>query len=164
MATKRATKREPVLRALPKRIERAQADAEKAISRGYKATLKMLPPGPRKAVRGLGNQLDEAASELRARGRKVLRTVERRGERVADRVEAVVNRAERRGEKAFKRAEREGSKWLEALETGARRGLRAVAEQLDLASAHDVAQLHKRVVTLERKLNGRKASARKRAA
>src|SRR5512139_3991449 len=103
MATKRTTKRGTVLAALPKRIERAQAEAEKALNRGVKATLQMLPPGPRKAVRDLGHQIDDAATELRTRGRKVLRTVERRGEAVADRVEAAVNRAERRGERALRR-------------------------------------------------------------
>ena len=159
MATKRTTKRGPVLAALPKRIERAQAEAEKAINRGMQATLKMLPPGPRKAVRDLGSQIDDAASELRARSRKVLRTVERRGERVADRVEAAVNRVERRGERALKQAEREGSKWLEAIETGARRVMKAMVAQLDVASAHDVALLSKRVAMLERKLTPRKRAA-----
>jgi len=156
---KRTVKRATVRATLPKRIERAQAEAEKAISRGYKATLQLLPPGPRKAVRELGSQLDEAASDLRARGRKVLRTVEKRGERVADRVEAVVAQAERRGEKAFKRAERESAKWLEAFETGARRALRAVVDQLDIASAHDVSLLNRRVANLERKLTTRKRAA-----
>lgn len=156
---KRTVKRATVRATLPKRIERAQAEAEKAISRGYKATLQLLPPGPRKAVRELGSQIDEAASELRARGRKVLRGVEKRGERVADRVDAVVARAERRGGKAFKLAERESAKWLEAFETGARRALRAVVEQLDIASAHDVSLLNRRVANLERKLTTRKRAA-----
>lgn len=159
MATKRTGKRATVLAALPKRIERAQAEAEKAISRGYKATLQLLPPGPRKAVKDLGAQLDDATTELRARGRKALRSVERRGEAVADRVEAVVAQAERRSEKAFKRAERESAKWLEAFETGARRAVRAVVEQLDIASAHDVSQLSRRIATLERKLTTRKRAA-----
>lgn len=159
MATKRTTKRGTVLAALPKRIERAQVEAEKALNRGMKATLKMLPPGPRKAVRDLGSQIDDAAAELRARGRKVLRTVERRGERVADRVESAFGRAERRGERAFKRAERESAKWLEAIETGARRVMHAMAERLDVASAHDVALLSKRVAMLERKLTTRRRAA-----
>ncbi|MFN8643496.1 MAG: hypothetical protein U0802_18235 [Candidatus Binatia bacterium] len=159
MATKRTTKRGTVLTALPKRIERAQAEAEKALNRGVKKTLQMLPPGPRKAVRELGSQLDEAASDLRARSRKVLRTVERRGEAMADRVEAVVHRAERRGERALKQAEREGTKWLEAIETGAKRVMRAVVERLDVASAHDVSALARRVAVLERKLTGRKRAA-----
>lgn len=159
MASKRTTKRGTVLRALPKRLERAQAEAEKAIGKGYKATLGLLPPGPRKAVKEFGSQLDDAASELRARGRKMLRSVEKRGERVADRVEAAVARAERRSEKAFKRVEREGGKWLEAIETGARRALRAVVEQLDVASAEEVSLLSKRVSVLERKLGARRRAA-----
>lgn len=159
MASKRNAKRATVLRALPKRIGRAQAEAEKAISRGYKATLELLPPGPRKAVKDLGSQLDEAASELRVRSRRVLRSVEKRGEAVADRVEAAVAQAEKRSEKVFKRAEREGVKWLEAIETGARRALKAVVGQLDLASARDVSALSRRVTTLERKLTTRKRAA-----
>jgi hypothetical protein len=147
MATRRTTKRGTVLAALPKRIERAQVEAEKALNRGVKATLKMLPPGPRKTVRELG----DAAGELRARGRKALRRVERRGERVVDRVGAAINRAERRGERALRRAERESTRWLEAIETGARRVMRTMVERLDVASAHDVAALSKRVAMLERK-------------
>jgi hypothetical protein len=95
MATKR-TKKRAVLTALPKRIEKVQADASKAINRGYKATLQLLPPNSRKVVRDLSSQLDGAATELRARGRKVLRGVERRGEQVAEQVEAAVTGAERR--------------------------------------------------------------------
>lgn len=159
MATKRTTKRGTVLAALPKRIERAQVEAEKALNRGVKATMKMLPPGPRKTVRDIGNQIDDAATELRARGRKVMRTVERRGEAVADRVEAAFTRAGRRGERALKRAEREGAKWMEAIETGARRVMKAMVERLDVASAHDVALLKRRVAMLERKLTVRKRAA-----
>jgi polyhydroxyalkanoate synthesis regulator phasin len=159
MATKRTTKRGPVLTALPKRIQRVQAEAEKALQQGYKATLGMLPPGPRKAVRELGNQLDDAATTLRARGRKVLHTVERRGEAVADRVERVVAEAEKRRARALRRLERERAKWLEAVEMGARRVLRTMADRLDVASAHDVAQLSKRVSMLERKLTARTRAA-----
>jgi hypothetical protein len=159
MATKRTTKRGAVLAALPKRIERAQVEAEKALDRGVKATLKMLPPGPRKAVREFGHQIDEAAGELRTRGRRALRAVERRSERVAERVEAVMDRAERRGKRAVRRVEREGAKWLEAIETGTRRVVRAMVERLDVASAHEVALLSKRVATLERKLGTRRRAA-----
>ncbi|HSQ00956.1 MAG TPA: hypothetical protein VL049_27360 [Candidatus Dormibacteraeota bacterium] len=159
MATKRTTKRGTVLAALPKRMKRVQAGAEKALNQGYKATLQLLPPGPRKAVRELGSQIDDAASELRARSRKVLRGVERRGEAVADRVEAAVAGAERRGGRAVRNLERESAKWLEAFETGARRMVRAVVERLDVASARDVALLSKRVTNLERKLTSRKRAA-----
>ncbi|MBX3026446.1 hypothetical protein KF840_16180 [bacterium] len=159
MASKRTTKRGTVLTALPKGVRRVQAEAEKALHEGYKATLGMLPPGPRKAVRDLGSQLDEAASELRARGRKALRGVERRREAVVDRVEAVVARAEKRGGRAVRTIERESEKWLEAFGTGARRMVRAVAGRLDVASAHDVALLNKRVALLERKLTSRTRAA-----
>ncbi len=158
MATKRM-KRNPVLAALPKRIEKVQADAEKVINRGVKATLQLLPPGPRKAVRELGSQLDGAAGELRARGRKVLRGVERRGEKVAGQVEAAVAGAERRGGRAVRNLEREAAKILSAFEAGARTVLSAVSERLDIASAHDVARLSKRVANLERKIPARKRAA-----
>jgi hypothetical protein len=159
MATKRTTKRGTVLAALPKRIQRVQAEAEKALNQGVKATLQLLPPGPRKAVRDLGGQIDDATSELRARGRKVLRTVEKRGEAVADQVEAAMAKAERRSGRAVRVLEREGAKWLEAFETGARRVVRTVVERLDVASAHDVALLSRRVANLERKLTSRKRAA-----
>jgi hypothetical protein len=158
MATKR-TKKRAVLTALPKRIEKVQADASKAINRGYKATLELLPPNSRKVVRDLGSQLDGAASELRTRGRKVLRGVERRGEQVAEQVEAAVAGAERRSERAVRNLERESAKWLEAFETSARKVLSAVTERLDIASAHDVAALSRRVANLERKIPARKRAA-----
>lgn len=159
MATKRTVKRGTVLAALPKRIQKAQAEAEKALNQGYKATLQLLPPGPRKAVRELGTQIDDAASELRARGRKVLRDVERRGGKVADRVEAAVAGAERRRGRAVRNLTREGAKWLEAFETGARRVVKAVVERLDVASAQEVVLLSKRVANLERRLGGRRRAA-----
>lgn len=159
MASKRTTKRGTVLTALPTGMRRARAEAEKALHEGYKATLGILPPGPRKAVRELGSQLDEAATALRSRGRKVLRGVERRREAVVDRVEAVVARAEKRGGRAVRTLERESAKWIEAFGTGARRAVRAVAERLDVASAHDVSLLSKRVALLERKLTARKRAA-----
>ena len=159
MATKRTTKRGTVLAALPKRIQKVQAEAEKALNQGVKATLQLLPPGPRKAVRDLGSQIDDAASELRARGRKVLRGVEKRGEAVADQVEAAMASAEKRSGRAVRVFERESAKWLEAFETGARRVVRTVVERLDVASAHDVALLSRRVSNLERKLTSRKRAA-----
>lgn len=159
MATKRMTKRGPVLAALPKRIQRVQAEAEKALNQGYKATLNMLPPGARKAVREVGTQIDEAATDLRTRGRKALRAAERRGEAVVDRVESAVATAERRGGRALRDVERESAKWLDAFETGARRMMRAMVQRFDVASAHDVSLLTKRVSMLERKLTSRKRAA-----
>ena len=156
----KTTKRRTVLKALPKRLERVQAEAEKAVTRGVKATLELLPSGTRKAVRELGGQLEDAASDLRTRGRKVARLVEKRGGALAGQVERTVAQLEKRGAKALKTAEREGSRWLDALEAGAARVTRTVASALDLASADDLAQLGKRLTVLERKLGGRVTRSR----
>lgn len=159
MASKRTTKRGTVLKALPKRVQRVQAEAEKALNQGVKATMDLLPPGPRKAVREFGSQLDDAATKLRANGRKVLRGVEKRSEAVADQVEAAIASAERRSSRAVRILEREGAKLLQAFETSARRVVRTVVDQLDVASAHDVTLLSRRVANLERKLTSRKRAA-----
>ena len=156
----KTTKRRTVLKALPKRLERVQAEAEKAVTRGVKATLELLSSGTRKAVRELGGQLEDAAADLRTRGRKVARLVEKRGGALAGQVERTVAQLEKRGAKALKTAEREGSRWLDALEAGAARVTRTVASALDLASADDLAQLGKRLTVLERKLGGRVTRSR----
>jgi hypothetical protein len=145
------------LKALPKRLERVQAEAEKAVTRGVKATLELLPPGTRKTVRELGEQLEDAASELRTRGRKVVRVMEKRGGALAGRVEHRVAQLEKRGAKVLKTAEREGSRFLDALEVGATRVVRRLTSTLDIASASDVERLGKRLAVLERKLTGRAA-------
>ncbi|MEO8601901.1 MAG: hypothetical protein ABI629_04930 [bacterium] len=149
-----------VFKALPKRFERAQAEAEKAVTRGVKATLELLPAGPRKSVRALGGQLEDAATDIRARGRQALRGVEKRGNKLVGQVERTVAQLEKRGTKALKRAERERSRWLSALEAGATRIANRVTSTLDLATASDVARLSKRLAMLERKVGGHTTRSR----
>jgi len=162
MATK-TTRRRPLLRVvLPKRIARAQAEAEKTLNRGVKATLDLLPSDTRKTVRELGAQLEEAASDLRTRGRKAVKAVEQRSSALAARVERTVGQLDKRRAQALKRAERQSTQWLDTLQDGAQRVLRTLVETLDVASAREVAQLGRRLTNLERKLGGR--ATRKRAA
>lgn len=156
---KRTTKRRAVLAELPKRLERVQNEAEKAVNRGVKATMQRLPAGARKAVREIGAQVDGAATDLRKRGRSVLRVIDRRREAVADQVEETVNRFEKRAERTLHRVERESGKWLEAFETGARRALHDLLARLDVASNRDVERLARRVAMLERKLAARRHAA-----
>ncbi len=162
MATKTTRRRTSLRIVLPKRIERAQVEAEKALGRGVKATLELLPSDTRKAVRELGAQLEEATSDLRTRGRKVLTVVEKRGSALAGQVERTVATLDKRRAKALKTAERESARWLGQLQRGAERVLRTVADTFDVASAGEVAKLGKRLSQIERKLGGK--TARRRAA
>ena len=155
---KRVAKRRMTLKAVPKRVAQVQTEAEKALARGVKATMALLPPGTRKAVRELGDQLDDAATDLRRRGRKALKAVEQGGETVADGVERVVTRLERRRNRTLKTVERESARWVAALEDGAMRVVQRIADQLDLATGADLDRLSKRLAVIERKLGGRRAA------
>ncbi len=155
---KRVVKRRMVLTAVPNRVAKAQAEAEKVLARGVKASMAMLPSGTRKAVRELGDQLDGAATDLRRRGRKALKAVEQRSETVAEGVERVVTRLERRGDRALRSVERESTKWLGALESRAMAVVQRIADQLDLATGSDIERLSRRVAHLERKLGARRAA------
>jgi hypothetical protein len=127
-----------------------------------KATLDLLPSDTRKAVRELSAQLEDAASDLRTRGRKVVTAVEKRGTALVGDVERAVAQLEKRRAKALKSANKEGTRLIGLLQARAEGVLRTVAETFDVASATDVANLGKRLSQLERKLTSK--PARRRAA
>jgi hypothetical protein len=156
----RTTKGRATLQALPKRLGRVQAQAEKAVTRGVKATLELLPPSARKTVRELGGQLEDAASDLRSRGRQVVRAAEKRGGALAGQVEQTVAQIEKRGAKVLKTAERESSRWLGVIEASAARVVKSVTKTLDIATASDVHALGRRLTALERKIGGRATRSR----
>ena len=146
---------------LPKQVKRVQAEAEKAISRGYKATLELLPAGPRKVVKELASQIETTAEELTERGQKVLKLADKRRKAVVERVEHAARRFERRSERALNMIETRGGKLVARVERTAADVLRPLARRLDIAALSEVEQLGKRLAQLERKLaNG----ARRRAA
>ena len=146
---------------LPKQVKRVQAEAEKAISRGYKATLELLPAGPRKVVKDLANQLETTAEELTTRGQKVLKLADKRRKALVERVEHAAKTFERRSERALNTIERRGSNLVSRVERTAADVLRPLARRLDIAALSQVEELGKRLAQLERKLvNG----ARRRAA
>jgi len=156
----KTTKSRSLVNGLPKRLERVQARAEKAVTRGVTATLELLPPATRKTVREFSGQLEDAAADLRARGRQVARVVEKRGSALAGQMERTVAQIEKRSSKVLKTAERESSRWLGALEAGAARVVKSVTSTLDIASATDVKDLGRRLSTLERKIGGKPARSR----
>jgi len=139
------------------RLERAQADAERTISRGYEATLRMLPPRSRKAVKQFASQIGSTAEELRARGRGALRTVENQGEVLRERFERVIARRERAGAAVLRR----GVELITAVERQLVRAVKPFVRRFDIAAASEVEQLRKRLAQLERKLA---AGARRAAA
>lgn len=164
-------------RAVLKRVRKGQVEAEKVLARGYKATLKALPPGPRKAVQGVADQLEVAADELTRRGKQTLHAVEKRGKTLAGGAEKAVAGLERRRRSLFAQAERlvadldrRRGRALQAaekriaaalhrVERGAARleqrvaaAIRPLAKRLDLAAQSEIDRLTKRVAQLERKL------------
>jgi hypothetical protein len=180
MATRRRARRS-VLRAVPKRVGKVQAEAEKVLSRGYSATLKALPPGPRKAVRDLTEQLEATAETLSKRGKRTLSVVEKSGKSFATRFEramgdldkrraALLKRVERafasldrQRARALKTADKQVRATVASIESGVasveRRAVQAIAplvRRLEIATHEDLDTLSRRVALLERKL-GRRA-------
>jgi hypothetical protein len=180
MATRRTAKRS-VLREVPKRVGKVQAEAEKVLSRGYSATLKALPAGPRKAVKDLTGQLEATADTLTKRGKRTLSVVEKSGKTFATRVEramsdldkrraALLKRVERafagldrQRARALKAADRQVRATVRSIESGVvsfeRRAVHAIAplvRRLEIATHEDLDTLSRRVALLERKL-GRRA-------
>jgi hypothetical protein len=144
---------------LPKRLERAQAQAERAINRGYSATLDLLPAAPRKAVKELAHQLESTAEALTKRGQRVFKSVERRGRELVSRVERAVRAVERRRERAVARVETQRAKLASTVEHGAARIVRPLVRRLEIATLPDVERLSRRVAQLERRRGGVKRAA-----
>ena len=139
------------------RFERAQADAERAIGRGYEATLRLLPPQSRKAVKRLASQIGSTAEDVRARGRDALRAVEKQGDALRDRFERAIERRER----TRAAIQRRGAELVTAFERRLVRAVKPFVRRFDIAAASEVEQLRKRLAQLERKLG---AGARRAAA
>jgi len=139
---------------LPKRLERVQAEAERAISRGYNATLGLLPAAPRKAVKEFAHQLEATAETLSKRGQQAFKSVERRGKALVNRVERAVRAVERRGERALASVETQGAKLASTVEQRAARIVRPLARRLEIATLTDVERLSRRVAQLERRRSG----------
>lgn len=157
--------------ALPKRVQRAQAEAEKAISRGYKATLDLLPAGPRKVVKDLASQIETTAEDLSERGQKVFKLAEKRRKAFVDRVEKAAKSLEKQSGRALATLDRRtaklvdtvgnrGVKFVTTVEQVAADVLRPIAKRLDIAPLSELEDLSKRLAQVERKLTtGRRAAA-----
>jgi hypothetical protein len=143
-----------------KRFERVQAEAERAVRRGYHATLELLPAGPRKAVKALASQLESTAEELNERGQKMFKAAEKRRKALLGRVEKAVTTVERRSARALTTLEKRGVKLVTNVEQTVAGLVRPVARRLDLAALSEVEELGKRLAQLERKLaNGTRRAA-----
>lgn len=126
MTAKRAQK--GVLARLPKRLETARHDAEKAARRMWNEAVDLLPAAPRKAMRRFTHEFERTTTGLRRRVERARVDVEKRAERL---VKAATQRAEK--------------------------ALTPMVHRLDVASRSDVDRLRKRVTALERRLEGRHA-------
>lgn len=145
---KKTTRRTGLL----KRLEQVQADAQHVIGRGYEATLELLPPRPRKAVKELASQIETTTEDLTARGRQALKAMEKRGQALQGRVESRVKAFARRGERTRAAVERRGTKLVATVEQRVARVLKPLARRLDIATASELERLSKRLAQLERKL------------
>jgi hypothetical protein len=144
---------------LPKRLQRVQSEAERAIGRGVKAALELLPAGPRKAVKELAGQFEATAQELAARGERVLKVAQKRRTALLHRVEKVTKAFERRGARARTVLAARGTRLAAAIERGAVDVVRPLARRLDLATQSELAQLSKRLTQLERRLQSTRRAA-----
>ena len=146
--------------AVTRRLERVQAEAQRAINRGYHATLELLPAGPRKAVKELASQIETTAEELAKRGQKALKSAEKRRKAFVGGVEKVAKAFERRGQRARATVETQGTKLVATVEQAAADIVRPLARRLDIATLSDVERLGKRLAQVERRLgNGTRRAA-----
>lgn len=119
----RSARKRTILGDLPKRFEKAQTRAEKAINRTWKAALDLLPATPRKTVKSFGTRVEKAAKGFDRRRRQALKRVDsRRKNLVSD---------------------------LEKRATGA---VKPLVDRLDVASRRDVERLNRRIAQLERRV------------
>lgn len=137
---------------LSSRLGRVQAQAERTIGRGYRATLELLPPRSRKAVKGLADQIGSTAEELTARGRQAVKVIEKRRQALRGRVAQEVKGFARRGERARAAVETRGTELVATVERRFAQVLKPLARRLDIATASEVERLSKRLAQLERKL------------
>lgn len=143
---------------LAKRFERVQTEAERVISRGYKATLELLPPGPRKTVKEFTGQIEAAAEALNKRGQQALKLAEKRRKALVGSVEKAARAFSRRSERALEAMET--TRLAATVEQAAADFVRPLARRLDIATLSDVERLSKRLAHLERKLgNGTRRAA-----
>lgn len=143
------------------RLQRVQADAERALSRGYRAALDVLPPSPRKAVKRLASQIEDTADELIKRRRQTAKAVAKQRKLLSDRVGDIVHRLERSRDRALATAERRGTAFIDTVEGTVAAAIRPMIRRLNIVTVRDLEQLSRRLADVERKLNG---AARRRAA
>jgi vacuolar-type H+-ATPase subunit H len=118
MATKKKTKT-----TLQGRVNELQKTAEKTLRQGVERTFELLPPAPRKAVKGWVADLDKARTNLRKRTDKVLSDARKRVDRVTSDVQKRVEQA-----------------------------VSPVTRNFSFASRKDIDSLRKRVEHIERRL------------
>jgi hypothetical protein len=146
--------------ALPKRVRQVQTEAEKAINRGYKATLELLPAGPRKVVKDLANQIETTAEEITTRGQKALKVADKRRKALLERIGKAARSFERRSGRALSTFETDSARFVNRIERTVADVVRPLARRLDLAALSELEQINKRLAQVERKLhNGRRAAA-----
>jgi vacuolar-type H+-ATPase subunit H len=125
MATKKKTKRAT----LQARVNELQKTAEKTLRKGVDRTFEILPPAPRKAVKGWVADLEKARVNLRKRTDKALREARKRVERVTSDVQKRVEKA-----------------------------VSPVTRNFEFASRKDIDSLRKRIDHIERRLAERAAT------
>jgi hypothetical protein len=125
-----ASKKKAKTATLQVRVNELQKTAEKTLRKGVERTFELLPPAPRKAVKGWVAGLEKARLNLRKRTDKALREARKRVDRVTSDVQKRVEKA-----------------------------VSPVARNFDFASRKDIDSLRKRLDHIERRLTERTASA-----
>lgn len=124
-----ATKKKAKTKTLQHRVSELQKTAEKTIRQGVDRTVELLPPAPRKTVKGWVADLDKARVTLRKRTDTVLRDALKRVDRVTSDVQKRVEKA-----------------------------VSPVTRNFDFASRKDIDTLRKRIDQIERRLTDRTVS------
>jgi len=110
--------------AMPKRLSELGETARKRIRKQWNETIEMLPPVPRKALKRLTANVDQARHDLRKSGDRVVASARKRAERLAD----------------------EAQKRLEGT-------IGPLMNRLDVASRKDMDRLQRRLHELERRIH-----------
>jgi predicted RNA-binding protein Jag len=162
----RTAKKATVLDDLTKRVGRARSRAEKVLEKGWKATLEVLPPPARKAVKETTARIEKVATDLDKRRAEAVKLVERRRKEITGRIEkerkALTGRIAKerkaltgRIAKQSRELTKTGRELASQIEKSAVGIVKPIVERLDVASRSDVERLSKRISTLEQRL-GRK--------
>jgi hypothetical protein len=129
-----ATKKKSTVKTLQARVAELQKTAEKTIRNGVERTFDLIPPAPRKAVKGFVADFNKTRTDLRKRAEKSLRDARKNVDRVTADVQKRVEKA-----------------------------VSPVTRRFEFASRKDIDSLRRRIDLIERRLSERATAHHERA-